>query len=133
MSLNINDLHYMNDLYSKSSHIFDNIELNENGTEIKNLIKKEKFEDNKIYKNKNYDFLLDEESFSPKIIKNESQELINKKDSIYMYIGMFILFYLLNSYYIINLINSNKISYNTSLIIRGLIFILVYWLYKKID
>jgi hypothetical protein len=130
MSLNINDLYFMNDLYSKSAHIFDDIG---NGTEIKNLINKEEFNDNKINKNNNFDFLLDDVPPQQKTTKKLNQKIVKKKDTINIYIFMIILFYLLNSYYIINLINSNKISYNTSLLIRGTIFLLFYWLYKKID
>ena len=42
--------------------------------------------------------------------------------------AVFGLFYLLNSYWTINYLNSNKMSYNVSLIIRGLIFIFCYYL-----
>ena len=65
---------------------------------------------------------------SPKKIykKKETKNLSNFNFK--LYIGMFILFYILNSYYIINILNLQKITYNTSLVFRGLVFITIYYL-----
>jgi hypothetical protein len=98
----------INDMYTKISEI--------------------KFENN-IKKNlgsNSLDFLLyDEEIPKKKIIKKKN---IKESKNYKIYFIMFGLFYLLNSYWTINYLNSNKMSYNVSLIIRGLIFIFCYYL-----
>jgi hypothetical protein len=154
--MSLNDLQFMTNLYSK----FDELG---NGTEVKNLIQDNNTDNNIIdniknnrninyedYKNINYedyknnrnteitetfnknngyDFLLEDTN-----IQNKTKIKQNKKkESKYIYIFMLIIFSILNSYYVINLINSNNIPYNISLLIRGIVFILLYWIYKKID
>jgi hypothetical protein len=78
------------------------------------------------FKNSNLDFLTyDESSIKNKNIKNIKKNKLNKKSKNNYYLFIFILFWVLNSYWIINFLNYRKISYNMSLIIRGIIFILI--------
>lgn len=90
----------------------------------------------KISKSNDLDFLLyDEIEDAPakKILKIKNKLKKNKTSSInyYLYISLFILFILLNSYYIINLFNSYKLSYYYSLIIRAIIFVASYHYIKN--
>ena len=62
-----------------------------------------------------------------KKIKSKSK---NKNKEIRVYIFLFMSFCFLNSYSIINIINFYKIQYTLSLIIRGLLFLVLYYLIK---
>lgn len=55
----------------------------------------------------------------------------NNKVNIKLYICMIVLFYILNTYYVIKLFESYRIQYKLSLFIRSCIFITVYYLMVK--
>jgi hypothetical protein len=121
-------LELVNDMYTRVNKNF-NKDLNENENEnsIQYTTKKNK--------NSGLDFLLydemDEDYIKTKKIdkiKSKLKKNVKKEKNIYfLYISLFISFYILNSYYIINLFNSYKLSYNFSLIIRGIIFLGIYY------
>ena len=77
----------------------------------------------------NLDFLEDEEKpiKVKKTKKIKKTKTVNKFNTLF-YIICLVLFYFLNSYYVINFISKYDIKYNISLIIRGIILIIV--LYK---
>ena len=85
----------------------------------------------KLKYNKNLDYLYYEE---PKKVQKKNKKKKNKEKEknkeIRLYIFLFVLFCFLNSYFIINIINSYKIQYTLSLIIRALIFLVLYYLIK---
>ena len=76
-------------------------------------------ENNKVSKKKN------------KIKKQNNNEEKNKNKEIRLYILLFVLFCFLNSYFMINLINSYKIQYKLSLAIRASIFLILYYIIKR--
>jgi len=137
--MKIDNIDLISDMYTKISDIKFKDDI-ENNIKIKNNIENNiKFKsdnenaiENKKY-NSNLDFLLYEEDKPPKkIIKNIKPKKKIKENNYYkIYISIFILFCFLNSYWIINILNSNKISYKTSIIIRGLLFILCYYFISK--
>jgi len=86
--------------------------------------------------NPNLDFInydSDEKKIQkPKIKKNLKNKIKKAKESVIRkYILMFLLSYILNSYYFINLINKNKLNYTYSLILRGFLFIILYHFLKS--
>ena len=84
-------------------------------------------ENNKNTKSKNKK----NKSKKNKVRKLEIKEENNINKEIRFYIYLFILFYSLNSYYVINLINSYKIQYYLSLAIRSSLFLIFYYLIKR--
>lgn len=123
--MKIDNIDLISDMYTKISDIKFKGDIENN---IKNNIKS----NNKSYKS-NLDFLLyEEDKPTTEIIKNDKPKKNIKENSSYkIYILMFILFCFLNSYWVINFLNSNKISYKTSIIIRGLLFISCYYFISK--
>ena len=83
------------------------------------------------------DFLLYDEMDDVQVkkiskIKNKLKKNKKSVTSYYLYFMLFILFVILNSYYIINLFNSYRLSYYFSLILRGIIFLVLYHYVKDI-
>jgi len=149
------DINFMNHMYTKISDLksnkYDNNKIYDlksdkydNNNKIYDL-KSDKYDNNKIYDNNNtktdLSYLFYKENKKNKKNKKDNKNKENnenkkkcKNNKIILYMSLFILFCILNSYYIINLINSYKIQYNVSLFIRALIFIFIYYLiniYKK--
>jgi len=82
-----------------------------------------------IESNLDYLFYTEEPSSVKPFKKIEKEKKIKKKPlNIKLYFIMFISFCFLNSYFIINILNSKRISYKTSLIIRGLLFMIIYYM-----
>ena len=82
----------------------------------------------------NLSYLLYEEPKKTSSKKSKSRKTLsntNNKVNIKLYICMIILFYILNSYYVIRLIDSYSIHYKLSLFIRSCIFITIYYLMTK--
>ena len=67
-----------------------------------------------------------------KIIKYLIKKKRKKNINIKLYFMIFVLFYFLNSYFMINLINSYNIQYKLSLAIRASIFVIFYYFINKI-
>lgn len=81
-------------------------------------------ENNKISKNKLKKQKKDKKNNYDDIEKNKNKE-------IRLYISLFVLFCFLNSYFFINMINSYKIQYKLSLVIRASLFLIFYYLIKR--
>jgi hypothetical protein len=117
---NLEDFNFANQMFTKISDIklnnINNINNEQIETNLDYLIYDENINTNNINKKKKK---------KKKIIK------VIKKLNIKRYIIIFILFCLLNSYYIINLLNLKKIEYNISLIIRAIIFLILYYIIEK--
>jgi hypothetical protein len=108
--MKLDNIELINDMYTKISEI-----------KFENNIKKKDLESSSL------DFLSYDEEIPKKIIKKSTKSIKETKNNSYkIYFSLFILFYFLNSYWTINYLNSNKISYNLSQIIRGLLFIFCY-------
>jgi hypothetical protein len=124
------DINFANHMYTKISDL--KLKYYDNDITEDNKLKyydNDITEDNKlkynITDNSNLDYLYYEEN--NKVLKKNKI----KKNKIIIYILLFILFCFLNSYFFINIINSYNIQYNLSLIIRALIFLILYYLIKK--
>lgn len=132
-------LDLVNDMYTKVNLNFNKDINSENNILVDSSSKKVKksFENRRF--NNDLDFLFDDENIDDKLLhkisvenkktklKNKLKQKINKKtNNYYSYFILFILFMLLNSYYIINLFNSYKLSYYLSLSIRGIMLIALY-------
>ena len=94
-----------------------------------------KISDIKLNNNTDLDFLNYGDEYEEDTIKKKHKKKTKPKTKtkdlvIRKYLLMFILFYILNSFYFINLINKNNLNYNWSLIIRGIIFIILYHFLK---
>ena len=130
--VNIDDFNFANNLYTKISDIKVNNELSglTNYESKKNSGRNTKFmEDIEIKKgNKNLDYLYYEEDYV-----KPTKKIVTKQKSYKSYFIIFIAFMFLNSSYVINFINSYRVKYITSLIIRSFIFMILYHLLKKID
>lgn len=128
--MKIDNIDLISDMYTKISDIKFKGDI-ENNIKINNKINN--IESNNKNYNSSLDILLYEEDKPKKqIIKNIKPKKNIKENNYYKtYILIFILFCFLNSYWIINILNSNKISYKTSIIIRGLLFILCYYFISK--
>ena len=132
---NIEDFQFANQMYTKISDIKNNLKDQEKlrynpNDNLEDKIKYNIKNSNNINNiNTDLDFLLYEEKYdikkTPKISKIKNKVKVEKTFTNKFYILIFILFFILNSYYVINFINSKKIQYNTSLIIRSILFILL--------
>ena len=131
--MKIDNIDLISDMYTKISDIKFKGDIENNIKINSNIRDNDKIESNSKTYNSNLDFLLyDEDKPTKKIIKNIKPKKILKENNYYkIYIFMFILFCFLNSYWLINILNSNKISYKTSIIIRALLFILCYYFMSK--
>jgi len=131
------DINFANHMYTKISDIKLNNSIPNN--ELDNKIKYNDnnfnriMEDTKNTKNTNLDYLYYEETDNKVIKKNKNKDNLEKKKNktIRLYILLFISFYFLNSYVVINAINSYKIQYHLSLIIRSFLFLILYYLIKR--
>lgn len=110
----IEDVNFVNQMYTKISDLKSN-----NLDHVKNT---------------DLDYLFYEEN--KKVPKKKKKKIIVEKkqnNTIKLYIMLFVLFCFLNSYFIINLINSYKIQYKLSLAIRASVFLILYYLINKIS
>lgn len=98
-------------------------------TKISDLKFKEKEIINEPKKNTDLDYLYYEENNKVKKKKKKKNNDHNKK--LRLYILLFIIFCFLNSYFVINLINSYGIQYSLSLFIRAILFIILYYIIIK--
>jgi hypothetical protein len=78
-----------------------------------------------------FDYLFMDEKPIRTYVQPKKEKKENNKQ-IKLYFLLFVLFYFLNSYFIISLINSYKIQYTTSIIIRGIALIIIYHLSKQL-
>lgn len=79
--------------------------------------------------NLDYLFYTEDSIINKPVKKIEKEKKIKKKSlNIKLYFVMFISFCFLNSYFIINILNSKRISYKSSLIMRGLLFMVIYYI-----
>ena len=111
----IEDVIFANHMYTKISDLkFNNIE-------------KEIIDEPKKYTDLEY--LQYEETNKVKKKKKKKNNDHNKE--LRLYILVFIIFCFLNSYFVINLINSYGIQYSLSLFIRAVSFIFLYYIITK--
>jgi hypothetical protein len=139
------DVNFANHMYTKISDLKLNKSISDNEEKIKyneiNFSRME--EDTKIKtgsRNADFDYLYYEENNSKKskkpkkknkVKKVEKKEETDTNKEIRFYIYLFILFYFLNSYFVINLINSYRIQYYLSLAIRSSLFLIFYYIIKR--
>jgi hypothetical protein len=126
---NFEDFNFVNQMFTKISDIKLNNINNEN-IKLNNI--------NNEHIESNLDYLIYDENINTDKInkinkKKKKKKIIKviKKSNIKVYIFIFILFCLLNSYYVINLLNLRKIEYNISLIIRAIVFLISYYMIEK--
>jgi hypothetical protein len=81
-----------------------------------------------------FDYLFEDEKLNKIYNKPKKDKKVKKDDNkqIKLYLILFCLFYFLNSFFIINLINSYRIQYTTSIIIRGVGIVILYHLSKQL-
>jgi hypothetical protein len=136
----MDNLELINDMYTKIkvSERFKDADVEKEGKKKVKFIDSSLDNDFDIYKKKynDLDFLYDDDE-KPKSKSKDKIKVktkVEKKDSIsyLLYFILFVLFILLNSYYVINFFNKHKISYNTSLIIRSILFLICYYYVKKL-
>jgi hypothetical protein len=122
-----------NNLYNQNSNQCSNNYQNNN-----NLYNTENFNNtdtNNIDNNNfnssynNLSYLLYEEP--TKTVNKRKTKKTNKTPNIKLYVCMFILFYILNTYYVIKLFESQRINYKLSLIIRTSIFMSLFYILQK--
>jgi hypothetical protein len=141
------DVNFANHMYTKISDLKLNKSISDSEEKIKynenNFSRME--EDTKIKsgsKNTDFDYLYYEENNNKnnnnkskkkknKVKKIEKKEENETNKEIRFYIYLFILFYFLNSYFVINFINSYKIQYYLSLAIRSSLFLIFYYIIKR--
>ncbi len=117
--------------YIKEQDKFNRYKLEDNNYE-KEDIKFNNYKENSI---SDLDYLNYEENNKKtkkrkKTKKNNDQEQDNNS-KIRLYILLFIIFCFLNSYLVINLINSYRIQYKLSLVIRASMFLILYYLVNR--
>lgn len=119
--------------------IGNNSEYNENNLEYNNYLKYNnnlEHDNNSEYDNNksDLDYLYYEENKpkKKKIKNNKLGKNNNKNKEIRLYILLFISFCFLNSYFVINIINSYRIQYKLSLCIRASLFLILYYIIKNV-
>ena len=85
--------------------------------------------------NTDLDYLFYDENKQVPKKKKKKKIIVDKKQNnpIKLYFMLFVVFCCLNSYFMINLINSYKIQYKLSLAIRASFFLILYYLIDKIS
>jgi len=154
----LEDVNFANHMYTKISDLKFNKSLSNNEEKLKyNEYNFDRMiEDNNIKssssigssssinnKNTDLDYLYYEENNKVSKKKNkvkkqkkekkteDNNEEKNKNKEIRLYILLFVLFCFLNSYFMINMINSYKIQYKLSLAIRASLFLILYYIIKR--
>ena len=134
------DVNFVNHMYTKISDLKLNKSISYSDDKLKYIDNNFNriTEDSNIKTNRNSDLdylYYEEPNFLPKKknkIKKQKIEKNNENNSgIKLYIILFVLFCILNSYFVIDRINSYKIQYKLSLAIRASLFLFLYYLIKK--
>jgi hypothetical protein len=134
------DVNFVNHMYTKISDLKLNKSISDSDDKLKYIDNNFNriTEDSNIKTNRNSDLdylYYEEPNFLPKKknkIKKQKIEKNNENNSgIKLYIILFVLFCILNSYFVIDRINSYKIQYKLSLAIRASLFLFLYYLIKK--
>jgi hypothetical protein len=128
--MSFQDINFAKEMYTKISDIkVNNTNTNFNTPPDLDFIN---YKDNNDYYNENKDYYKENNEEKIQIKKNKKIKEKNTKEIlIRKYILIFILFYILNSYYFINLLNTNNLNYNYSLILRGFLLIILYHFLKS--
>ena len=139
----LEDVNFANHMYTKISDLQFNRSISDSDEKLKynenNFGRMSEDSNIKMGKSVDLDFLRYEEDNLVSVKKKKSKKSkkenndveINKNKELRLYFFLFILFCFLNSYLIINIINSYKIQYKLSLDIRASIFLILYYLIKK--
>jgi hypothetical protein len=130
--MSFQDINFAKEMYTKISDIkVNNTNTNFNVPADLDFIN---YRDNDYY-TENKDYYKENKDDTEEKIQIKKNKKIKEKNTkeilIRKYILIFILFYILNSYYFINLLNTNNLNYNYSLILRGFLLIILYHFLKS--